>query len=74
MVINYKSGQMAFTTSFIGLELIVLAVEVVLYTTFLHRISGNPDLRAKSAVYAVVANVASFAAGLGLAHLIPGIF
>lgn len=73
-VINYKSGQMAFTTSFIGLELIVLAVEVVLYTTFLHRISGNTDLRSKSAVYAVVANVASFAAGLGLAHLIPGIF
>ena len=73
-VINYKSGQMAFTASFIGLELVVLAVEVVLYTMILHRISSNPDLRAKSAVYAVVANVASFAAGLGLAHLIPGIF
>ncbi|MBR4861975.1 MAG: hypothetical protein IKU09_07220 [Firmicutes bacterium] len=73
-VINYKSGQMAFTAGFIGLELVVLAVEIVLYTTFLHRISGNPDLRAKSAVYAVVANAASFAAGLGLAHLIPGIF
>lgn len=73
-VINYKSGQMAFTTSFIGLELIVLAVEVVLYTTFLYRISDNPHIRTKSAGYAVVANVASFAAGLGLAHLIPGIF
>ena len=56
------------------LELAVLVIEGVLYTKLLPRFSETPQNRGKIAGYTVAANLASFAAGLWLAVLIPGIF
>lgn len=56
------------------LELAVLVIEGILYTKLLPRFSETPQNRGKIAGYTVAANLASFAAGLWLAVLIPGIF
>lgn len=73
-LVNYHSGPLAFTLLFLPLELAVTAIEAILYLRRLpaHDTKGHAPGRA--AAYALAANAASFAAGLGLAHLIPGIF
>lgn len=73
-IVNYNSGSMAFTLSFVLFEIIVFAVEAFIYGLLLHRFSTKAVKKGKSTVYALVANLASFAIGLWLAHIIPGIF
>lgn len=73
-IINYHSGQMAFVISFVLLESVVFIVEAILYTLYLNKYSEKVISRWKPWVYALVANAASFALGLKLAQLIPGIF
>ena len=69
--INY--GSMAFTFYYILLEFAVFALEAFLYTFFIKKKSIAYSTK-KATVYALVANALSFAAGLALAHIIPGIF
>lgn len=69
--INY--GSMAFTAYYVFLEICIFAVEAFAYSLYIKK--KQLDVSCKKAVlYALVANVLSFGAGLGLAHLIPGIF
>ncbi|MDD2503406.1 MAG: hypothetical protein PHG58_06095 [Clostridia bacterium] len=73
-IINYRSGEMAFIIFFVLLEILIVIVESVIYTGYLHRFSQNKIPKWKPGVYALVANFASFALGLVLAIWIPGIF
>lgn len=69
--INY--GSMAFTAYYVFLEICVFAVEAVAYSLYIKKKQLDVSCK-KAVIYALVANVLSFGAGLGLAHIIPGIF
>ncbi len=73
-VINFSSGQAAFVAGYIQLEILVFAVEAVLYSLFLRKAADKKKTVWFCVVYALVANAVSFGAGLVIAHLIPGIF
>ena len=73
-IINYKSGSMGFTFAFVCMEILVFAIEAISYKALLHRYSEKEKVKRSGVTYALVANTASFAIGLWLAHLIPGIF
>jgi len=73
-ITNYNQGQMMFVINFFLLELLVFAIEAVVYSFALNRYAARPVRKWLPAVYALCANLLSFAAGLGIAYLIPGIF
>ena len=73
-VINYNSGPLAFTFFYVLFELIVFALEAVLYCTILKRISEKKKEDAYYTLYSFVANLISFGAGLFLAAKLPGMF
>ena len=73
-IINYRSGSMGFTFAFICMEILVFSIEAITYKAVLHRYSEKEKVNRRGVTYALVANTASFAIGLWLAHLIPGIF
>lgn len=73
-ILNYHSGSMGFTLAFIGMEIVVFVIEAIVYKTMLHRYSVAEKVKSKGVSYALTANTASFAIGLWLSHLIPGIF
>lgn len=80
-LINYNSGQTMFVVFYILLELIVFAIEAVVYYHYLNYFASDYDYKAdnrrvnrRAVLYAFVANAASFIIGLLIANLIPGIF
>ena len=73
-VTNYYQGSTGFILNYILLELVVIAVEAVIYVLFLKKVNEKPVSNVKSIGYAFAANVASFAVGLIIAKIIPGIF
>lgn len=72
--VNYSSGQFAFVFWYVVLELAVFTVEAIVCWDWLPRHSDKPMRRGIVVLYVLAANAASFAAGLWLAHIIPGIF
>ena len=72
--VNYRSGSMSFTFSYVLYELLVFAIEAVAYSVLLKKFSSKELKKGRAVGYAFVANAASFAFGLWLAHIIPGIF
>ena len=52
----------------------MFAVEAVIYSVLLRKISEKAKPVWKCVVYALAANAASFGAGMCIAHVIPGIF
>lgn len=73
-IINYRSGQMAFVFFYILLEMAVFLVEGTLYNFYLKKHSEKRISSWKPWIYSLLANAASFALGLKLAQMIPGIF
>ena len=73
-IINYVSGSMGFTFALICMEIVVFAIEAIAYKSLLQRFSTAEQEKRRGVSYALIANTASFATGLWLAHLIPGIF
>ena len=73
-VINYNSGPLAFTVNYILFELIVFALEAVLYCMLLKKVSEQPKRNWYYVLYAFVANAVSFGAGFIAAQILPGIF
>ena len=73
-VINYNSGPLAFTFFYVLFELIVFALEAVLYCTILKRLSEKKKEDAYYILYSFVANLISFGAGLFLAAKLPSMF
>lgn len=73
-IINYTGGSLLFVFCFVLFELVVFAIEAILYGILIPRRSTKPTGKGKAVLYAFVANAASFALGLAIAHWIPGIF
>lgn len=73
-IINFSSGQAAFVTGYIGLEFVVFAIEAVLYSVLMKKLADYEKPIWFYIVYALIANGVSFAVGLGIAKMIPGIF
>lgn len=73
-IINYYTGWLAFVVFYALLEIAVLAVEAGLYCAMMNKYSIKAASGRRAAVYALCANAASFAAGFGLAIIIPGLF
>ncbi len=73
-MINYHLGWLAFIVFYVILEIAVFAVEAVAYCTLMHKYSVEATPKWKAIIFAFTANAASFAAGFGLALLIPGMF
>ena len=73
-MINYNSGPWAFVFCYILFEIIVFALEAVLYCMLLKKVSEQPKKNWYYVLYALAANAVSFGAGFIAAQKIPGIF
>ena len=73
-IINYHQGTEWFVINYILLEMVVFAIEAVLYNVVLNRVSEQKVSVKRIVSYALVANVCSFAGGLVIAKIIPVIF
>lgn len=73
-VINYKSGQFAFIAYYVMFEFVVVLIEAVLYKIFLNKLCEEAEKKGMPIVYAIVANIVSFGAGMFIAVAFPGIF
>ncbi len=73
-LINYHSGQQAFVIHYVLLELVVFVLEALLYCSLMKKVSETPKKNRFYIFYALVANAASFAIGLWIATVLPGIF
>lgn len=72
-IINYNNGSQEYTTMYIIMEVLVFLIEAIIFDIFIPKVSDE-ERNFKPVIYALVANAVSFGAGLGLSHLIPGIF
>ena len=73
-IINYNSGALTFTFSYVLFEILVFAIEAIVYAALLKKFSSKEQKKGRAVGYAFIANAASFVFGLWLAHIIPGIF
>ncbi len=73
-IAGYYRGPWAFIVYYVLLELIVFAVEAVLYRKLLRRDAEQKISGSRCVVYALVANAVSFAAGYWISLWIPDIF
>ena len=72
-IVNFNFGRLSFILYYIFLEGIVFLLEAVAYAVVLPKLSPD-EKRGRAILYAWLANTLSFAAGMGLAIVIPGIF
>ena len=73
-IINYNSGALTFTFSYVLFEILVFAIEAIVYAALLKKFSSKEQKKGRAVGYAFISNAASCALGLWLAHIIPGIF
>ncbi len=74
-LVNYKQGGLLYLFAYILLEFFVLSLEAVVYTHSVTLVKyAKTDQKLHPIVYSVVANLASYAAGLALFFCIPEIF
>lgn len=73
-IINYNSGQLAFFIFYILFELIVIAVEAVIYCVWMRKHTEKQKANWFYILYSFVANALSFGAGMLIARWLPGIF
>ena len=73
-IIKFRSGSWAFVAWYIMLELAIFAIEAVLYTVLMKKLTDKTKPTWFYVVYALVANAVSFGAGLVIANILPGIF
>lgn len=69
---DYSQGSWAFVFHYIWMELAVTALEAVACSFWFRR--AGMEKKWIAPAYALAANAASFAVGLAVAHLVPGIF
>ena len=73
-IINYNSGEMVFVVFYVLFELVVFAIEAILFYHLLNKISIKQKPKWLAVVYALVANAVSFGAGMMIAECLSGIF
>lgn len=71
--INYHSGYRVFVFYYVILELVVFALESILFCRLLRRNNEKPAIP-RIVLYALCANAASFIIGLWLANIFPSVF
>ena len=71
--IGFRQGYYAFVAYYILFELLVFALEAFLYSRLFFK-KGAAVSKRRAVAYAFAANACSFAGGLVIANLIPGIF
>lgn len=71
-VVNYNQGSLAFVGYYILFEFVVFVIEAALYAVMFRKKSyiSNKGI----VLYALTANLVSYIGGMGIAHLVPGIF
>lgn len=72
-LVNFTSGHYTFIAYYIFLEFLVFVLEAAVYAFVMPKLSGG-EKRGKAILYALSANAFSFAIGVGIAKVIPGIF
>ena len=72
--INFTSGEAAFVAGYIMLEIAIFAIEAMIYSSFMKKLSKKARSKRFYIVYSFLANGISFISGLALALVIPGIF
>lgn len=73
-IINYNSGELAFVIFYVLFELVVFAIEAILFYRLLNKLSIKKKPKWLAVIYALVANIVSFGAGMYIAEWLPGIF
>ncbi len=73
-IINFKQGYFAFILNYAWMEIVVFVIEGIIYSKYLRRFADDNKKVYGPWKYSFIANAASFAAGMLIAKLIPGIF
>ena len=73
-IVNYRSGYLRFAICYVLLEMLVFAIEAVLYCVWMKKLDRRPRKNWFYVLYALAANGASFGAGFLIARELPGIF
>ncbi len=73
-IINYNSGGLMMAICYVLFEIVVFVLEAVIYSIFINKISLKPKKVWLCVVYALVANVSSFALGAAIATYLPEVF
>jgi len=74
-IIAYSNGPASFIATYAALELLVFVVEALIYISFFSKMQSSLEFKKrKSIIFSFVSNTVSFAFGLGLAMILPGIF
>ena len=73
-LINYLHGYQAFVLQYILLEILVFVLESILYCVFFPKVSQRKFTQDRIIGYAFLANLISFAGGMLIAKVLPGIF
>ncbi len=73
-VLKVSAITMHFTAVYLILELLVFAIEAVIYSIFMKKIADKPKRTSFYIIYALISNVLSFFIGLIIAIFIPTIF
>lgn len=71
---NFSGGISLFLVVYVALELVVFGVEAAAYSRMLSSTDPEAATKPRVVLYAFVANLASFAAGMALTGVIPGMF
>ncbi|MBO5266075.1 MAG: hypothetical protein J6B08_02130 [Ruminiclostridium sp.] len=73
-IIGFNEGEYVFVAFYFLFEIIVFAIEGAVYSVMLKRYTEKPVGRIKPVLYALVANFASFIAGVFIERIIPEMF
>lgn len=74
-IANYQYGGLAFVFNYVWMELLVIVIEAAVYSVWLRRCCGEKAVsKGFITLYAVAANLISFAVGIWIAQAVPGIF
>ncbi len=74
-IINYNSGEYALIFSYILFEIIVFAIEAVIYSVFMRKMSDEPRRIRIYIIYALIANITSFILGMYIiSFMVPIMF
>ncbi|HBL50387.1 MAG TPA: hypothetical protein DDZ65_09125 [Firmicutes bacterium] len=72
--IHYQLGSLMLFIFYFLMEIVIFMVEAIFYTIFLKKYSPKKVPGWKPVFYALIANAFSFALGIGLFAIIPGMF
>lgn len=73
-LVDYYDGPFAFAAMYVLLELLVFAIEAIIYCRVMNRWAERPRGKVFYTLYALTANAVSFRAGLFLAQILPDLF